>query len=207
MLNIRSRLLVPAILGIGLALSGRADASLITYTESFAGSGTLGATSFNNVQITFSGVADTANVSSVAGFYSVTLGTPRVTIGGLGTFGISDPVQEFDNQNNSFLGVTDIVNGGTISLRNASVFDTYALMSPIGPVSGTTSNQGGTFSTSSGALHITSAAASASFTASAVPEPSSMLLATLGFGGVLSARRAARRRRAGRRSTGSPKTA
>ncbi len=208
MIRTSTGFLALAVLAASCAVS-RAD--LIDYTETFSSSGTLGATSFTNEQITFSETADTDSLSVLDGHYTIGLTGVNVTIGGVGTVSLSDTVSEFDNQNTSYLGLVDRVTGGTISYQNTSVYNSYTLITPIGPVSGDSPSYEGNFATSSGYLHFTSPSGTSSFTASpaAVPEPSSssVVLMAMGLCGVLSATRAARNRRARPLSSGPPENA
>jgi hypothetical protein len=178
------RLLLAALLLIASAME-ESEAAPITFTESTVGSGSLGGVQYANALVTFNATADTSQVVGPAPFFTVHPTTLTVTVAGLGsgTF-TSSRTDVFDNQtfvNGSITGIAGIgdLNLGATALGTSNTgFQTYALMSSIGPLSGPNFIRPDiTFTTTAGAFALTSAG-TATFQANtgSVPEPSSLCL-------------------------------
>ena len=82
------------------------------------------------------------------------MGTATVTISGIGTFSITDALRVFDNQSLTLAGINDATNLDDILNTDVnSAFDTYALTTAIGPLSGAAfSNRDVFFPTTGGSL-------------------------------------------------------
>jgi len=173
-----------AVFAFALILSMRSvEGGAISYTEMAVGSGSLGGMAFTNELITLTVTADTTGVMNPSpGFFTVlsSLATVSVASVGSGTLAVGSFI--FDRQSVQTagleLGVPDI-----LDITNAA-FATYDLTTSIGPVTGsTTINAGSVFATSAGDFIINTIAATGTFQAmvggSAVPEPSSILMAGL----------------------------
>ncbi len=167
-----------------LLLAAMASAGTITYTEQAVASGTLGANSFTNATVILTLTGDTTNVvNQGGGFFSNTVGTFTGFVGGIGTFTFTDSLQVFDNQVFSppAAGFGSLTAGGSILDTFSNVFATYDLTTAIGPITGASFIRPDLFfGTSLGTLNIQSAGDS-TFTATAVPEPGSLLLLGTGL--------------------------
>ena len=119
--------------------------------------------------------------AGVSGFYS-------------GIF--SDTMQVFDTAASGVAGFTDLTQGLTILVTPNTVFDTYGLTTPVGPVTGRAEVTFGVgFPTSAGTLTPLLSPQdinNSTFSASPVPEPASLTLLTAG---LLSLRQIRRRSR------------
>lgn len=114
------------------AISVSALAAPITYTLSGTGNGTVGATPFTNAAYTITVVGDTTAVSGGPTFQNVVTGT--MTIAGIGTATITEPIIVFNNQTNSAFGVGRP--GSDLLDVNDAAFATYALATSLGPIPG-----------------------------------------------------------------------
>jgi hypothetical protein len=106
----------------------------ITYTLTGTGTGTVGATPFTSAAYTITVVGDTAAVAGGPIFSNVVTGT--MTIAGIGTATITEPVIVFDNQNVSTFGFGRP--GSDLLDLNDAAFATYALATNLGPIPGLT---------------------------------------------------------------------
>jgi hypothetical protein len=169
-----------------VSTSPRAEADILTYTESVTGTGTLGGAAFTNSLVTLTTTANTNNITLSNGIYVATA-AGSVTIAGFSPAVFTSNLEVFCSTNTGFLtaGIEgfsgtqylDIIDTGN------SVFSTYNLMTPFGPITGGfTGNPGVPYGTSSGAFVLLSVSSNSVFTASSpgVPEPSGFVLASIG---------------------------
>jgi hypothetical protein len=192
----RTTLVLLAVLAMPLCGTRQARADGITYTESDPSvTGSIGKTLFTDAMVIITVVGDTSNVTSSGGHFKNGVGTTAtVTISGLGTFEFTDAMSVFDNQTNSFAGVSDLTltfppPGRDVLDTHNSAFGTYGLQSDIGPLTGTAFfNSGVAFGTTGGPLIFTGVDADSTFSAR-VAEPSSLMLLCTAFAGVALVRR------------------
>jgi len=160
------------LLGVAFAAFGvSALAAPITYTISGTGTGTVGATPFTSAAYTISVVGDTTAITGGPTYSNVVTGT--MTIAGIGTATISEPIRVFNNQTNTAFGV------GRPSADLLDVVDpafaTYALATSLGPISGLTPfalNQFTSLASSLGAITMpTSGPVTFQATTGAAPPP------------------------------------
>jgi len=199
--------LVAAALAVSAGIAAPAAATPILNTESATASGTLGTTPFTDALVTVTLSADTDGVADFSPEFPGLLANPgaaTLSIGGVGTFTFNSPngygafyvpfaaapavvIAQFDNpEHDSFthiLGLLDPALGG------------YDLVSAFGPFTATGLGPPGSdepFGTTGGLLFIGSGANIVTFTATSVPEPSTLTLLAVGALGLLTS---ARRRR------------
>jgi hypothetical protein len=182
-----SKRLALALVSAGLlAASSRAKADMITYTETVQATGFLGGSFLTNDLFPFSFVGDTTNVTGTpGGLFQNLVGTATVSVNGM-TFTLTNPSEAADDQTG---GSASIGEGFAILGVQNSAFTTYDLMTSIGPITGTTVfNTSNSFTTSGGSLTLIIVAPTATFQASAVPEPASILMMCLGIACVAAVR-------------------
>jgi hypothetical protein len=168
---------------LALTCAGRAGAEPITYTESVNASGQLGSTHFTNALFTIIGTADSNSVTEAGGAYTVVTST-TFSIAGVGSGTITDVVEATDSQTFGYAGFLDITQNSDLLLGANGAFDTYDLMSAIGPLgTGGIIASPSPIGTTDGTLLIEGITSGATFTAafSTVPEPSSLVLFGLGL--------------------------
>lgn len=171
------------ILGSLLWGVGNAEAVPITYTEQVSGTGSLGSSTFTNALVTITFTGDTENVfTPVFGVLANSAGPTVVTVLGVGEATFIDNMAVFDTPTNKGVGIADLTaNSDVLDIVNTA-FATYDLRTGIGPLSGSSMIfPGRTFNSTQGAFHLTSAGASAVFSASIVPEPNSVAFVCLGI--------------------------
>ena len=158
---------------------------MITYTETVVATGFLGGSVFANALFTFSFVGDTTNVTSTPGvLFQNLVGTATVSVNGM-TFTLTSPSEVADGVTS---GSASIGEGFAILSVANFAFTTYDLMTSIGPITGTVFVSNNSFATSGGSLLLTTPARTATFQASAVPEPASILMMCLGIACVAAVR-------------------
>ena len=166
------------------------QASPITYSLTSTATGTLGASSFTNALVTVTVTGDTANVMPF-GPVVFNTGAATVSVGGVGTATFTDPIEIFSTLNDlNIFGVPAVVildgplgSGTGILLQTGSVFLTYDLRGPLGPISGPGGVASGSqitpiFPTTAGNLTwaIGQPLGTSTFTAVVTPEPGTLLL-------------------------------
>ncbi len=186
-----------AVLFVGL--KGRTMSAQIVYTESDTASGSLGGVQFTNVLVTFTANANTSGVGpypGVAGVLGVDNTSAAVSVAGFGEATFTLPTLTYVRQvAGQFNPVRVGLEEGTLTSTGLDIIDvsnpvlaTYDLTSAIGPLTGGVSGGGAgtlSFGTTAGDLIIDSFTPNAAtFQASLVPEPSSLLTLTLGIAGA-----------------------
>jgi hypothetical protein len=186
-------------------------ASPITYTEKSIASGTLGGTTFTDALVTVTLVGDTSDVFQVIPGLFGNIGTPTLTIAGLGSATFNDPngyvayagpAVDADGTFPFFIIAQASAPGGAatgnvthiLGIEDNSLTG-YDLQSSFDPLTATGFGvvHGESYSTSAGLLvfDIDGGGDPVTFTAevSPVPEPSSLSLLAVGSFGALGARR------------------
>jgi hypothetical protein len=174
---------------ISVLCVANAKASPITYTETATVSATLQTSPsliliFTDDLLTVTGTGNTANITSAGSVFlnNVTTASFTISSGGIvsasGTF--TDAFEVFDNQTSSPVpsaGFHDLANGQDILDTFNAAFASYALLTSIGPITGSSFKATGvSFPTSAGTLIITSPATSGTATFTAVVTPPSVPL-------------------------------
>jgi len=177
----------------------RADGIVYTITDSGIWRVSLDGTLIVNespdtttpVTVTVTVVADTADVVCNAnGNCAVTGSTGTVSVSGLGTYTMSEPVYMLNNQQ-SYITFISEAPRGDLSILTGGALGAYDLKSAIGPLDGT-ADFAGTFQTTEGSLEFTDQIIQSSpgtFTAVETPEPCTLLLTGVGFVGLVMIRR------------------
>ena len=179
-----------------LALSiSAAFASSITYTISTSAGGSIGSTNFNDNTITFTQTSDTSLVTNCSpGVYCTPTSTSNtVTIGGIGTYTVTDSTFFVVNHGGPDLGFADVSLGLNPLAEDDTAFGTYTLQTALGPIFDVENDDRATgINTTGGVLSFTGNSLDATFTAvvnSSVPEPGSLGLMLAGGIAILSLRR------------------
>lgn len=181
------------------------QASPITYSLATTVTGTLGASSFTNAPVTVTLTGDTANVTPGPVPFTdvlVNSGSATVNVSGLGTATFTDSIVIISTLNDiALFGVPavlilDNTSGTGILLQTGSIFSTYDLRGPLGPLSGTGGVASGSsitpiFPTTAGNLTwaIGQPSGTSTFTAVTTPEPGALVLLGSGLALVLARRR------------------
>jgi hypothetical protein len=171
-------------LALGLGFAAPADSAVIDYNIRAIGSGTFGAFSFSNAQVTIDAIGDTSLAPSSGSFQTYTLPATLTVTGIIGT-GIISSSFVFVNQTFSPPTVGFAVSGESVLDTLSNAFSSYNLNSAIGPITGASFIRPDvTFATSFGNFNLQSAGDS-TFTATigAVPGP----IAGAGLPGLLMA--------------------
>jgi hypothetical protein len=182
----------------GWGLPGTGRAGMITYTEQFTATGTLGTKTFTDAMVTITGTGDTANARQSGPVTFVNGVTATVTVAGIGpggsdvTANVTDSMTVEDVQSFQQAGFTFQPQGFSshtqITTSNSS-FASYDLTTAIGPESGSLiTSSFGPINTDQGDLGHTSLGADSTFTATlatTTPEPASLTLLGLGAAGLV----------------------
>jgi hypothetical protein len=165
--------------GFLTSASSRSEAGMITYTETVQATGILGGSFFSNDLLTFTFVGDTTNVTGTpGGLYQNRVGTATVSVNGM-TYTLTSPSEVADDQMG---GSASIGEGFAILGVQNTAFNAYDLTTSIGPITGSTLFMPGpSFATSGGSLSLFAVAQTATFQASVIPEPASLLMMCLGI--------------------------
>lgn len=177
------RHLATAILGLLLSLTSPqvVQAGFVEYTLTTLGTGTVDATSFTRALMTFTVVADASNVVETSpGFFTLDAPSVQFSIEGVGSGAFLAPtyLQVFPDGNLAtvIIGIGAGASEGGFGIFRSSELAGYNLASAIGPVTGTSIFADvPSYSTSLGVLSFRPNFES-TFTATAVPEPSSLVL-------------------------------
>jgi hypothetical protein len=167
-----------------------AHAGTIEITEQATARGSLDGTSFTNVAITLAFFGDTTLVAGNSTEWTLN-GAASVAVAGLGSDTFTDTIQAYSIPGSGEVGLQD----GSNVILQASTFslDGYGLTTAIGPVTGSASLSGATFTTSGGTFHISAitvvgdsqtSTVTATLPSSQTPEPGSFLLAAAGMAGL-----------------------
>jgi hypothetical protein len=152
-------------------------AAIIQVTINATGTGTIGATPFNNASFTITTQYNSANRGAITGGFGVPNVLAAINISGIGTAAFTQNTRIFSNESNQAAGFSrdtngNGLNGNDILNVDGPAFATWDLTTPVGPVFDATPspvNQATNLSTSLGTLSFT-AYSNATFTAT-VPEP------------------------------------
>ena len=190
-------LVVLAVTGI---LGAIASAAPITYTLSTTATGTLDTLPFTDALVSVTLTGDTSNVTAGPPPFTDVLVNPgraTVSVSGIGTGTFTDPIEIIDTlSDTAVLGgpavlILDNTSGTGILLQTGSVFLSYDLQGPLGPITGTGGVASGShmtpiFPTTAGDLTwaVGQSLGTSTFTASTVPEPTSLTLFSAGLFGL-----------------------
>jgi len=169
-----------SILALGTLLCGvlQGRAETINYTVQGTATGTLGAVGFTNAPVTVTFIGDTSKVTqNFPHFWSV-VGTATVTIGGIGTATITEPMDAFCNQDFPAAGIGKAP-GSSADQYQSSLLDiidptltSWDLRSATGPINNRTYyTPGVSYATNLGALIFNNVSDTSTFTATIVPPP------------------------------------
>jgi hypothetical protein len=187
-MHMTNRIAPAVVLGIASTFIAASPSfgALITYTEQATASGSLDGISFTDATVVLTMNNNTTNVTNSASGDFENLGTATISVGGGSPVTFTDSIQIFSSQSVTTVGFEDLSVGDDILDDLSASFATYDLTTAIGPIVGSSKiNPGSSFTTTGGALVLTSAG-EATFTAasSAIPEPSSWAMMLIGFGGL-----------------------
>ena len=169
-----------------LCLPVSVSADMVTIETTVVASGSLGGSSYTNELVTITGVGDTDDITSDGTVHLLSFGLQTtVEIDGLGSGLFTDSVQAVVNNNSELAGFGNSSIATGLLFVNAPIFETYDLLSGLGPVSGEAIPVFGIgHETDAGAFRINSVFGDATFSVQIdnVPEPSSSLaIVAVGF--------------------------
>jgi hypothetical protein len=188
------------VLAVTVILSVIASAAPITYTLTTTATGTLGASPFTDALVSVTLTGDTSNVTAGPPPFTdvvVNPGSATVSVSGIGTGTFTDSIVIVDTlSDTTVLGgpavlILDNTSGTGILLQTGSVFTSYNLQSSLGPITGSGGVASGShmtpiFPTTAGDLTwaVGQSLGASTFTASTVPEPTSLTLFSVGLLGL-----------------------
>ena len=116
-------------------MAGAAQAAPISYIFTGTGSGAIGQVSFSDVLVTVVATGDTDDVSGGDVLFNQNIAS-TVSIGGVGTFSISNETYVFDNQPDEKVGfgVKNIPVCCDIIQHQLPIYGTYDLRTALGPI-------------------------------------------------------------------------
>ena len=175
-------------------LVGVAAATPITFIYTGTGSGTLGSVPFTASSYVITSQGDTENrqnfeIRDTTGWF-IDHSASSIAITGLGTFDVLTGTRTFVNNTNLTVGYSRANGGDLFDGPIDTVFGTWDMLGPIGPISGTGSLDqwgSGDIDTTGGILIFADGTPNAVFTA--IPEPATMCLLGLGALGMLRKRK------------------
>lgn len=182
-----------------------AFADPITFTHQGVGSGTINGTPFSSTSFIITAVGNTSNRQPFGGGFFIDHESAMISITGVGTFTFTSGTRTFVNNSVQIVGFSRAGVDG-IDLFNGPIsplFAAWDMLSPIGPVAGigTVLQWGPSLPvfTDGGQLFFNNSVGPGIFTATVgqpgeIPEPASLTLLGLGFGGAAIARRFRRRK-------------
>lgn len=164
-----------------LAAAGDTRAAMITYTITGTGSGTLGAASFTDQAFTVTIIADTTQVQDTGFNFAVNNLSASILLGSTDLVALAGSSYASKHPSPSFAGfyysgshVGDDIDAFPVGFKSPALFG-YDLKTSIGPID-VTPEQSFYFETNQGLLAITPSN-DLVFTATVVPEPSSLAMA------------------------------
>jgi len=168
---------------VWMATTPPAGAVSITYTEETTGSGTLDGHVFTDADVLLTASGDTAHITHPSSnLIRNAPVTGTVTVAGIGTDTFTVPV-EVEQQNDVAAAILQVGVGFILGTSTSThAFAGYGLASSFGPIAGgSLDNLGHAFATSGGDFILSGTDRSATFDASAVPEPASVALLITGL--------------------------
>jgi hypothetical protein len=169
----------------GWALPGTGRAGMITYSDKVTASGSLGGTPFTDKVVTLTFTGDTSNVTG-SGFITNSTPTATVNIQGVGMATFTDSMNVADKTDGAFFFED---NGLVLVEIPNSVFTTYDLKSPLGPLAfSNTLLNSISANTNAGTFMFTltyNGSSTLTATTTATPEPASLTLLGIGAAGLL----------------------
>lgn len=183
-----------------------AFADPVTFTHQGVGSGSIGGTSFTNASFTITAVGNTLNVQSFGVGVFIDHDSAMISITGVGTFLFTTGTRTFVNNTAEIVGFSRAgIDGGDLFDGPINPqFATWDMLSSIGPIAGTANflqwvnPQLPAVFTNGGQLIFNDGPSPAIFTATVapgeIPEPATLTLLGLGFGGASIVRRFRRRK-------------
>ncbi len=129
-----------AILAICCLFTSTATADNATYTIFGIGTGSLGGNSFSSTPFSIVAEADTDNIGTLPGLFSVPNTRTEVFVDGFSSAEFTSAIRTTSNQSLSRGGFGDFPPQGSFPILfvDNSLFDTYDLESSFGPVTGPT---------------------------------------------------------------------